>query len=116
MCPYASKMPSKDHVVELKFEPGEYLCTWHLPSRDGTTTLHLPGSIEVGADRTPKGSIHGDVPLEKRASGMVTFPQSTRYKAIKLTLANGGRGVVLEAVARWGTGVGYVSGAAARWR
>jgi hypothetical protein len=106
-------VPANDHVVELKFQPGEYLCTWHVPSRDGTTTLHLAGSIEVAADSTPSGSIYGDVPLEKHASGMTTFPQSTKFKALKLTLANGGEGVVLDAVARWRTGVGYVSGAAA---
>lgn len=104
-------MPPNDSVVKLRFEPGEYLCTWHLPSRDGTITLHLPGSITVGADRVPEGIVHGDVPLEMHASGMVTFPQSTKYKALKLTLANGGEGVLLEAAARWGTGVGYISGA-----
>lgn len=103
-------MPSRPKpVVELKFEPGEYLCHWHVPSKDGTT-LTLPGSIEVDSDSGPKGIIHGDVPLEALREGVYSFPQSSRYKALKLSLANGGTGVVLNARVDWGTGIGFVSG------
>ncbi|MEI7059034.1 HEPN domain-containing protein [Nocardioides sp. CCNWLW239] len=104
-------MSSSKAVVELKFAPDEYLCTWHIQALDGTT-LHLPGSIEVRPDRSPRGVIHGEVPLES-LNGAITLPQYRRYKVLKLTLANGGNGVVLDAHIDWMPGQGFVIGAAA---
>ena len=65
-------------------------------------------------DRSPRGTIYGDIPLESLNAGAIyTFPQIRGYKALKLTLANGGTGLVLNALVNWGTSQGLVSGAAA---
>ena len=99
----------------MKFLPDEYLCTWHIPALDGTT-LHLPGSIEVLADRPPCGTVYGKVPIESDSadgSTSFSFPQIKEYPALKFTLANGGVGLILEAHINLMISQGRVHGAAA---
>ena len=108
-------MPPQKSVLEMKFLPDEYLCTWHIPALDGTT-LHLPGSIEVLADRPPCGTVYGKVPIESDSadgSTSFSFPQIKEYPALKFTLANGGVGLVLEAHINLMISQGRVHGAAA---
>lgn len=107
-------MPQKS-VVEMKFLPDEYLCTWHVPALDGTT-VHLPGSIDVRADQPPQGRVYGKVPLKtETANGSTSFsfPQAREYSALKFTLANGGVGLILDAHINLMMSQGTVSGAAA---
>lgn len=107
-------MPPQKSVIELKFTPDEYLCTWHVPSLDGET-LHLPGSVEVAADQPPRGTVYGKVPVKSYSNDgniSLNFPQSTKYKALKFTLANGGVGTVLNAQLEIFISQGVVTGAA----
>lgn len=109
-------MPSNPKpVLELKFEPGEYLCTWHIPGLDGNT-VHLAGSLTVQPDLPPRGKAYGDVPVESttvESAFRTAYPQYRDYSMIKFTLANGGVGHLRDVQLNLAPGESRINGAAA---
>jgi hypothetical protein len=110
-------MPDDKPPLRLKYEPGEYLCTWAVPNGVGSI-LELPGNLTVLADRPPGGEVYGDVPLkwDEAAGGVRSagFPQQHSVPVLHGILSNGGSVLVTDAtVIYWTGGVGNIRGAAA---
>lgn len=108
---------SERKALKLRFEPDDYLCTWHVPGREGDF-ISLPGSLEVRPNRPPRGVLYGDIPLQcvHTAGGDTSakFPQTVERPTLRGTLANGGELVVLDAqLLYWFPGHGTLSGSAA---
>lgn len=104
-------------ALELIYAPDEYLCTWRVPDGEGGWRS-LPGSVDVRADRVPRGMLYGDLPLDDSStiSGQAhfAFPQRVREDVLLATLANGGMLILLDAeIVYEMLGSGYVSGSAA---
>lgn len=109
-------MPSNPKpVLELKFEPGEYLCTWHIPGLNDNT-VHLAGSLTLQPDLPPRGKAYGDVPVEStgvESAFRTAYPQYRDYSMIKFTLANGGVGHLRDVQLTLTPGESRINGAAA---
>lgn len=111
-------MLEKDkRALELIYDPDEYLCTWSVPDGEGGWR-RLSGSVEVRANRPPRGQVYGDVPLRNSSTSphesAFDFPQRTELPALRASLANGGTLILLDAaIEYWFPGSGIVTGSAA---
>lgn len=110
-------MKKDKKALELIYEPDEYLCTWSVPDGQGGLRA-LSGSVDAREDRSPRGQVYGDVPLQSTSTTAgqtrFAFPQRTEIPALRASLANGGTLILLDAkISYWSTGAGNVTGSAA---
>jgi hypothetical protein len=111
-------MVKKDaRALELIYDPDEYLCTWSVPDGEGGWRS-LSGSVDVRANRPPRGQVYGDVPLRNSSTSphesAYSFPQHAELPALRASLANGGTLILLDAkISYWSPGSGQVTGSAA---
>lgn len=84
---------SEEAAYILPHQLGEYLCTWNLPSGDGTT-IGVQGNLILGSGHWPQGYAYGDIPFEfdmknKKFSSTISFPQRREYERLTGTLTSG---------------------------
>lgn len=83
-------MVKDDPPLNLLVQPDEYLCTWLLPDLEGIQS-EFAGAINLQPDRSPAGSVHGDLPIRMNAAGGrgAGFPQEVQLPYLQARLANG---------------------------
>lgn len=106
---------SRKTALTLTFAPGDYLVTWQLPSATGGT-IEAHGLLTVEADRSPRGTAHGDLTdsLDELAGGVFPFPQRVDVPILTGSLATGANVLLINAhVTYWFTNQARISADAA---
>lgn len=99
-------------------QPGEYQCYGHLPNGDENPVI-VAGVLSLQPNRPPEMSLHEEVPLSfdlDLGTGEMaqSFPQVTRYPALRVDLVNGLDAVLLDCtVEAWFLQRAHVTAAAA---
>ncbi|MGJ8721565.1 MAG: hypothetical protein ACSHW9_06925 [Salinibacterium amurskyense] len=91
-------MSSDGIPLKVILEPGEYRVECQLPSASGDVSS-ISGDLKLLADRSPRGSVYGDVPLEWMGGieGITSYPQSYGVPSVTGTLLNGLTVILVDA-------------------
>lgn len=84
---------SDEAAYKLPHQLGEYLCTWHLPTEDGST-VDVQGNLSLEEGHWPTGFAYGDIPVDLDSKSTkfalsFSFPQRKEYERIAGTLTSG---------------------------
>lgn len=104
-------------ALKLAFDPGDYLCTWHVPVADGKLA-DIQGLLTVKPSKPPTGQVYGEVPIrwkvDSRGHKSAGFPQYLDSEVLSGRLATGANVVLVGArITHWSPDRGHISGAAA---
>ncbi|MFJ3419089.1 HEPN domain-containing protein [Streptomyces sp. NPDC086082] len=91
-------------ALKVLLQPETYRCTWQIPDNNGGESIELSGDLNLRRDRSPEGTIYGEIPNIKRSSdaGGAGFPQEHTYPALRCNLENGRVATLLDCtVSAW---------------
>ncbi|CAL9484165.1 HEPN domain-containing protein [Streptomyces sp. enrichment culture] len=84
-------------AIEVKPQPDNYRCTWHLP-HDGKI-VDLPGELDLKVHRYPEGAIFAEIPgtwTIHETMKVMGFPQEREFPILKCSLENGLHATLLD--------------------